>query len=1422
MVRESVLQTNEQMKDVKLSGNLFTDKNTGKKYTVSRYFELTDKNDETHGYTELKDEKGKTKILNSEELFNRERFQEQTIRNKEAEQKVKQDIETKIDKTYEDEIEKVVPGTKEKINVTSLLHQLKGEEEKKIEKPIQSKEAKDRKQEKVELSPEKKEPVQVEKKKPEKQAKIKESKPKGIKEVKEQKKVAPVPPADDSLADKEGKKEKIAEIEKKKSKLDVQSDNYGVENAKLDIEIAKLRKENAPVKSDIESGIKTKSEWDKYITETEDYIKRKTKPIKTKSEEKPQKQVKTSGKKTETKTEEEAIQQEETIQKSKNEAARETGTAEINGKKITRQEPIKNIITGKETVVHYAKKDSEKANYVLIEKSDLQPSHINGIENEKHFLKEAQPRDRGKTVELKNAANEKAKNLDVSKMGMSPDAYSGPTNINERGEVIQGSGRGEAMHEYYRIDKEDSKGYKKFLKENAESFGFKPEDIDKFKEPVLARMHKVSDERAIKLGNYTNADLEDIADKMTKVKATINQISPEKLSEIADMLSSRVSEDNTLKDIIRDMNDKIIRKFQELEILRKDATELYLDEKGNIKGEGVDEVYNIIKGLLFKDGDTQLPRLYEKLPYATKQALDKSIIHILALPKDKTILPEIQDAIMGVYEFRNSGADFDTWLNQTDAFNPGARERYNGFELELIDLLSSVKKQNELVPIFAEFRKNVIGTPADLFEPEIKGLSKTEAIKKQFKEYKYGLTESESEKVSEGSIGKTEEKQTTNKSKSETQVTKTGNQEGERLLREEKPMFQRPEFAGLTEADLKDPKVIEDARKEWLEKETESKYFKKWFKDSKVVDENGNPLVVYSGHSNTEMYGNYNPKKSRAGGFYASEDPEISSNYSLGKSNNNYYENGEQYRLEGKGGKLNKKLRQYELNEKQLKKLEELKKRKNEYGDYDFGITEMDRYIEENKSYDKNVKRWYYNGGSKNLQNIYEFNENMGYNIAYDKEGTEPLYLRQQKNETELILDELGIKWNSFDRLQPGVYPIYLNIKNPLDAEKPFPLDLLKALKEKAKYEKNKEWASDMQWTSGYPLKEWVKDIEKGDEYWTTQIPIKAKEILKQFGYDGIKERGAKGTDSPREERQINWIVFEPEQIKSATGNIGTFDAKNPDIRFQKPDVFKDENMIEGVIGDPVQYLKDLKAYQNKLNTNLGDYKKSDKLNKLFQEVEEKEINSLEDVELRQIFKGLKENPYSSDLLEHLKRVSTDYYDKYFSIKKEKDTIEENLDKTKQRIDNVLSRMENSKDKRQRELYKQQKENLFGKDFEERNEEEQFAEGEFPEEKVRKPKSVDESQMTMFQRPVFFSGLERIATDKLPNTATTEQIKNTLLNNGVKQAEYDWLGIDEFLQGKEKVSKQELLDFIRSNKVEVEEVMKGDNSFYKFMGKEDV
>lgn len=58
------------------------------------------------------------------------------------------------------------------------------------------------------------------------------------------------------------------------------------------------------------------------------------------------------------------------------------------------------------------------------------------------------------------------------------------------------------------------------------------------------------------------------------------------------------------------------------------------------------------------------------------------------------------------------------------------------------------------------------------------------------------------------------------------------------------------------------------------------------------------------------------------------------------------------------------------------------------------------------------------------------------------------------------------------------------------------------------------------------------------------------RQWLKATGKDGIKIESSGSDDSTEFDKQEAWIALEPEQIKSAIGNRGTFDGSNPDIRF--------------------------------------------------------------------------------------------------------------------------------------------------------------------------------------------------------------------------------------------------------------------------------
>lgn len=79
------------------------------------------------------------------------------------------------------------------------------------------------------------------------------------------------------------------------------------------------------------------------------------------------------------------------------------------------------------------------------------------------------------------------------------------------------------------------------------------------------------------------------------------------------------------------------------------------------------------------------------------------------------------------------------------------------------------------------------------------------------------------------------------------------------------------------------------------------------------------------------------------------------------------------------------------------------------------------------------------------------------------------------------------------------------------------------------------------------------------------------------------------------------------------------------------------------------------------------------------------------------------------------------------------------------------------------------------------------------------------------EAPVFYSQLERTIESKMPAKASAEQVRAIIENpqNGVKSDEVKWSGLDDFLRDKRSVTKQEVSDFLKANRVEVKEITRG-------------
>lgn len=193
--------------------------------------------------------------------------------------------------------------------------------------------------------------------------------------------------------------------------------------------------------------------------------------------------------------------------------ARARGARLVNGAVVYRQEPM--------TVEHYA--DAERAfsqrpgetripvKRTIVEAESLQASHKEGQMNPRHFIPEAQPKDRADNGLSSTAADRIASDIRPDEITGGITAYTGAPVVNGRGEVIQGNNRTDALQTMYDGEERHAKSaelYKEYLKAHASEYGTTAEQVDAMAHPVAVDVAEVSDSEAIRLGHRGQTDLE--------------------------------------------------------------------------------------------------------------------------------------------------------------------------------------------------------------------------------------------------------------------------------------------------------------------------------------------------------------------------------------------------------------------------------------------------------------------------------------------------------------------------------------------------------------------------------------------------------------------------------------------------------------------------------------------------------------------------------------------------------------------------------------------------------------------------------------------------------------------------------------------------------------------------------------------------
>jgi len=333
------------------------------------------------------------------------------------------------------------------------------------------------------------------------------------------------------------------------------------------------------------------------------------------------------------------------------------------------------------------------------------------------------------------------------------NAYSGMPTTNERGEVIQGNNRSDAIKTAYKRYRESAEKYKQWLIDNADRFGLDAEAITKMKAPVMVNMLEIEDADAIKLGQYTANDLETGGIRRIEAKSVIRKLDNKQREKLIKILTETEKSDASIRSILR---SNIVKGLDYL--LKKGAItgtqyQSAFNVKGLIKKDALTDMESLLMYDLIEGGRADLGEMFEGLPVRVQNVL------IQLSPKlSRTFKEEIQESIIAYTEYKQSGTNLGNWLTQIDVFTQKtAEEIYTTYAIELIKEYDNSGSKNWVKDFsnrMGRFVTAVEGIEDDLF-PE-KPIPKDQAFIENILGGKYVAKHKERESADTKESGKAE------------------------------------------------------------------------------------------------------------------------------------------------------------------------------------------------------------------------------------------------------------------------------------------------------------------------------------------------------------------------------------------------------------------------------------------------------------------------------------------------------------------------------------------------------------------------------------------------------------------------------------------------------------------------------------------
>ena len=326
--------------------------------------------------------------------------------------------------------------------------------------------------------------------------------------------------------------------------------------------------------------------------------------------------------------------------------ARARGYRRMNGHKIDRQEPVQALM-GKEVSVKFSDDAIVGGRISVIDANLLQPSHVQGVRNPLHFIDEAQPKERNDEASVLSA-RKIAGNIRPEEITSSVTAYTGAPTINARGEVIQGNNRSDALRQMWYGHKDQAEQYKQYLKDHADEFGLRAEDIDSVERPVLVNMLEVDDTEAINLGQFVAQDTESGGIERIKPKNIMQKMGND-MRSFANLLLASSDEETSFAGLVDANGTNVLKWMMQKGYITPTQYSSAFDSKGNLTAEAKNDLRGIMYQSIFKGGSVRLEEMFNALPVKAQKAILATAFRDYDSPNAERMVEEIQNSIRAYY-----------------------------------------------------------------------------------------------------------------------------------------------------------------------------------------------------------------------------------------------------------------------------------------------------------------------------------------------------------------------------------------------------------------------------------------------------------------------------------------------------------------------------------------------------------------------------------------------------------------------------------------------------------------------------------------------------------------------------------------------------------------------------------------------------